>query len=66
MKFGIVTQIAPLERIYIVKISNFWKSKMAERKQQPTTEGETEVLWYIKWSVIHVHKFKRKKIKKQI
>ena len=31
---------------------------MAERKQQPTTEGETEVL--------RVHKFKCKRIKKQI
>jgi len=29
-----------------VKISNISKSKMAERKQQPTTEGETEVLVY--------------------
>ena len=23
-----------------------WKSKLAERKQQPTTEGETKVLVY--------------------
>ena len=30
----------------IVKKIKFPKSKMAERKQQPTTEGETEVLAY--------------------
>jgi len=30
----------------IVKKIKFPKSKMAERKQQPTTEGETEVLVY--------------------
>jgi len=30
----------------IVKKLEFPKSKMAERKQQPTTEGETEVLVY--------------------
>ena len=48
-----------------VKISKFLKTKMAEQKQQPTNEGETEVLMY-KMKVLHVHKFKRKKIKKQI
>ena len=44
-KFGMIMQIGPL-RGETVKISKFWKSKMAERKQQPTTEGETEVLLY--------------------
>jgi len=29
-----------------VKIFEFPKSKMAEQKQQPTTEGKTEVLVY--------------------
>jgi len=46
IKFGTVTQIAPPYSGQTVKISKFWKSKIAERKQQPTTEGETEVLVY--------------------
>ena len=29
-----------------VKISKFWKSKMAERKEQPTNLSETKVLVY--------------------
>jgi len=45
MKFGTVRQIGTL-RGQTDKIWNFWKSKTAERKQQPTTEGETEVLVY--------------------
>jgi len=45
VKFGIIMQIGPF-RGETVKISKFWKSKMAERKQQPTTEGEAEVLVY--------------------
>ena len=57
-------QISPF-RGKTVKISKFLKTKMAEQKQQPTNEGETEVLMY-KMKVLHVHKFKRKKIKKQI
>jgi len=44
-KLGMIMQISPF-RGETVKISKFWKSKMAERKQQPTTEGETEVLVY--------------------
>jgi len=44
-KFGMIMQIGPF-REETVKISKFWKSKMAERNQQPTTEGETEVLVY--------------------
>ena len=32
--------------VLVVKKIEFPKSKMAERKQQPTTEGETEVLVY--------------------
>jgi len=32
--------------ISTVHLVHFWKSRMAERKQQPTTEGETEVLVY--------------------
>ena len=38
-KIGLLTVLA-------VKKFEFPKSKMAERKQQPTTEGETEVLVY--------------------
>jgi len=38
-----IMRISPF-RVETVKISKFKKSKMAERKQQPTTEGETEVL----------------------
>ena len=45
VKFGIIMQIGPFRK-ETAKISKFWKSKMAERKQQPTTEGETEVLVY--------------------
>ena len=48
MKFGTVTHTGPVQEMMrqTVKISNVWKSKTAERKQQPTTEGETEVLVY--------------------
>ena len=42
-KLGMIMQICPFIG-ETVKISKFWKSKMAERKQQPTTEGEAEVL----------------------
>jgi len=40
-----IMQISPF-RGETVKISKFKKTKMAERKQQPTNEGETEVLMY--------------------
>jgi len=39
-------QIGPPFRGETVKISKFGKPKIAERKQQPTTEGETELLVY--------------------
>jgi len=38
-------QISPFRK-ETVKISKFLKTKMAERKQQPTNEGEKEVLMY--------------------
>jgi len=63
-KFGMIMQIGPL-RGETVKISKFWKSKMAEQKNnlQPKVKRK---YCYIKWSVLHVHMFERKKIKKQI
>ena len=44
-KFGMTIKM-DLLTAETVKKFEFPKSKMAERKQQPTTEGETEVLVY--------------------
>jgi len=65
MKFGKVTHIGPRTSDWPLKFLIFenprWRNK--SNNLQPKVKRK---YWYIKWSVLHVHKFKRKKIKKQI